>query len=66
MKAKCPQKLRDLASILSTLDELKLERHEYEVKYGKNDQNVAVSRQFTLMAIKACSFSPARTPSGVP
>ena len=62
MKQKCPDKLTDLASLLSALDEPKLECHNYETKYEKNDEGAVVSRTYILKVTKTCSFSPAKTP----
>ena len=62
MKAKCPAKLTDLASVLSALDEPQLACHEYEVKYEKDDEQKVVSREYILKVTKTCAFSPSKVP----
>ena len=62
MKEKCPEKLCELATILAALDEPKLECHDYDVDYQKNDEQVIVSREYNLKVTKRCSFSPAKCP----
>ena len=61
-KDACPEGLAPLSEILAALDNPKVECHDIEPKFTKDDMGNIVSQDYDIKCSKVCSFTPTKIP----
>ncbi len=61
-KDACPEGLAPLSEILTALDNPKVECHDVEPKFRKDDEGTVVAQEYDIKCNKSCSFTPAKIP----
>ena len=60
MADKCPRGLVPLREVLAALDNPKLECHEVDPKFTKDDKGEITSQEYDIKCIKSCAFTPGK------
>ena len=58
----CPSELAPLSDILTALDNPKVECHDIDPKFTKDDEGTVVCKEFDIKCTKQCSFTPTKIP----
>ena len=58
----CPEGLAPIADILAALDNPKVECHEVEPKFTKDDTGTIVAQDYDIKCTKLCSYTPQKIP----